>query len=53
MGIPEQRDSGAENLLKETITEFPKTRKELDIEFHEAKRTPNYLKEKDLLQDTY
>ena len=45
MSIPEEeREKGAESLFKEIIAEnLPNLGKELDIQVHEAKRTPNYL----------
>ena len=49
MDIPEvkERNKGAESLFKEIISEnFLKLRKELDIQVHEAKKTPNYLNAK-------
>ena len=44
--IPEikEREKRAERLFKEIKTEnFQNLRKELDIQVHEVKRTPNYL----------
>ena len=39
-----EREKGVESLIKETIAEnFPNLKKELDIQAHEAKRTPNHL----------
>lgn len=35
-----------------TAENLPNPEKELDIQVHEANRTPYYLKQKDLLQDT-
>ena len=49
MGIPqgEEREKGTESSFKEIITEnFLNLGKELDIQVHEAKRTPNYLNAK-------
>ena len=49
MGSPEgeEREKGAERLFKELIAEnFPNLQKELNIQVHEAKRTPNYFNAK-------
>ena len=49
MGIPEgeEREKEAESLFKGIIAEnFPNLGKELDIQVHKAKRTPNYLNAK-------
>lgn len=46
MGIPEreEREKGAESLLNQIIAEsLPNLVKELDIQVHEANRTPNYF----------
>ena len=51
MSIPEGegREKETESLSKEIIAEnFPILGKELDIQVHEAKRTPNYLNAKRL-----
>ena len=48
-GIPEkeERETGVESLFKKIIAEnFPNLRKELEIQVHEANRTPNYLNAK-------
>lgn len=49
MDIPkgEERKKGAENLFREiTAEKFSNLRKELDIQVHEANKTPYYLKTK-------
>ena len=54
MGIlkEEEREKGAKRLFKErTVENFPNLEKELEIQVHEAQRTPNHLNAKDLLQD--
>lgn len=46
MSIPEreEREKRAESLLKQIIAEsLPNLGKELDIQVHEANRTPNYF----------
>lgn len=46
MGVPkaEEREEGAEDLLKEIIAEnFLNLKKKLDIQVHEPKRILNYL----------
>lgn len=48
-GFPEgeEGEKGAERLFKELIAEnFLNLQKELNIQVHEAKRTPNYLNAK-------
>ena len=55
MGTPEgeKREKGAEKLFKDiTGEDFPNMVKELDIQIYEAKKIPDYLNAKDLLQDT-
>ena len=49
MSIPEvkEREKGAVILFKKVIAvNFPNMGKELDIQVHKAKRTPNYLNAK-------
>ena len=43
----EEREKGADRLFKKLIAEnFPNLQKELNIQVHEAKRTPNYFNAK-------
>ena len=44
-GVPEkERQRGVENLLEEIITEnFPKLKREIDIEIQESQRVPNKM----------
>ena len=49
----EEREKAAERLIKEiTAEKVPNLGKELDKQAHEIKRTPNYLIQNDLLQDS-
>ena len=47
MVIPEEKKRRKQSLFKEIVADnFPYMRKKLDIQVHEAKRTPNYLNAK-------
>lgn len=48
MEIPEEEcENGVESLFKETITKnFPNLGRDMDIQMHEAQRTPNKINSK-------